>query len=102
MYHTNSVTPFSEHFSVSEQSLILFSKIFKFKLVFWSHGYNRKKGFDPKRSVPDKLRVYCLRSSDAVILYGENDKKLLSNYIDKNKIFVAYNTFINFSVSKVL
>lgn len=67
-------------------------KVKKIKFVLWSHGYNRKKGFHPEKSIMDKYRLWLLKKSDAVILYGEKDKRLLSKYINSNKIFVATNT----------
>jgi len=59
----------------------------------WSHGYNRKKGFNPDKSIGDKLRLFYVSMSDALLLYGDNDKALFADYVDKNKIFVARNTF---------
>jgi glycosyltransferase involved in cell wall biosynthesis len=62
------------------------------KLALWSHGYNRKKGFSPKRSFLDKYRLWWMKKCNALIVYGDKDKKLLSKYINADKIFVAKNT----------
>lgn len=64
----------------------------KKKFVLWSHGYDRKKGFCPKKSFLDKYRLWLMRKCDALIVYGDQDKKLLSSYINDKKIFVAKNT----------
>ncbi|MCK4798026.1 MAG: glycosyltransferase family 4 protein, partial [Spirochaetes bacterium] len=73
--------------------VFLITKILRIKLILWSHGYDRKKGFNPKKSLADKLRLFYLKKADAILLYGKEDKKLLSRYVDNNKIFVAQNTF---------
>ena len=73
--------------------ILLISKIFRIKLILWSHGYDRKKGFDPSKSFGDKIRLFYLKSADAVLLYGENDRNLLKQYVDEKKVFVAENTF---------
>jgi glycosyltransferase involved in cell wall biosynthesis len=62
------------------------------KFILYSHGYNRKEGFHPEHSFLDKIRLYYLRRSDAVIVYGQLDRILLSRYINPAKIFVAQNT----------
>ncbi len=65
----------------------------RYKLILWSHGYNRKKGFHPEKSVVDKLRVWWMNKADAVILYGQEGKKMFVPHIkDNKKIFVAQNT----------
>lgn len=73
--------------------VMILCKIMRIKLILWSHGYDRKKGFYPGMSTGDKIRLMYLKAADAVLLYGENDKQLLSEYIDPGKIFVAWNTF---------
>lgn len=62
------------------------------KFILYSHGYNRKTGFHPESSFLDRVRLFFLKHSDAIIVYGQFDKKLLGNYIDGQKIFVAQNT----------
>ncbi|MBN2544689.1 MAG: glycosyltransferase family 4 protein [Spirochaetes bacterium] len=83
-------------FSIGIASLLivlLISKILKFKVILWSHGYNRKKGFNPERSIGDRLRLFYIGMSNALLLYGDNDKIIFTKYVDKNRIFVAKNTF---------
>lgn len=70
----------------------LYARIIGAKFILWSHGYDRKKGFNPSTNFLDKYRLWLMIKSDALILYGQKDKKLLSSYIDSSKIFVAQNT----------
>jgi glycosyltransferase involved in cell wall biosynthesis len=72
--------------------ILLFSKIFKFKLILYSHGYNRKTGFHPHNKFIDRYRLFLINKSDALIVYGESDKSFMSKFIDSSKIFVAQNT----------
>ncbi len=66
---------------------------FKYKIILWSHGYNRKRGFNPKVSLSDKLRRYWMNKTDAIILYSYNSKKMIEPFVlKKEKIFVAPNT----------
>lgn len=67
-------------------------KVRNIKFILYSHGYNRKYGFYPQKKWLDKLRLYLMKKADAVIVYGQYDKKIISNYIDSSKIFVAQNT----------
>jgi len=78
---------------ISNYLLLLLRPFFKYKLILWSHGYNRKKGFKPYNSLADRLRLWWINKADAIILYGQKSKKLIEPYIkDKRKIFVAPNT----------
>ena len=72
--------------------IILFCKLLGIKFVFWSHGYNRKKGFQPRKKIVDRYRLFLLRAADANILYSSHDKKFLQQFLDEKKIFVAQNT----------
>lgn len=67
-------------------------KLIGFKFILWGHGYDRKKGFSPTQQRGDRIRLYLMKKSDAVILYDLDTKKLLSKYLDENKLFVAPNT----------
>lgn len=78
---------------ISLYCVYILTRLLKIKLILWSHGYDRKKGFDPTTSFSDKVRLYYLKKADGVLLYGLEDKKYLSDFIDKNKIFVSQNTF---------
>lgn len=71
----------------------LLTRLLGIKLVLWSHGYNRRKGFMPEKRISDRVRIFYIKLSDALLLYGDKDKELFSKYIDKDKIFVAKNTF---------
>ncbi|NVJ47136.1 MAG: glycosyltransferase [Cytophagia bacterium] len=62
------------------------------KLILWGHGYNRKEGFSPSQSFSDRIRLYYLKRADAVVLYGQQGKEVLSDYIPTDKMFVAANT----------
>jgi glycosyltransferase involved in cell wall biosynthesis len=86
---------------ISLPLVILICKILKIKLILWSHGYDRKKGFNPEGSFQDRLRLFYFRIADAILLYSENDKFVLARYIDKKKIFVAQNTFDTDSLLKI-
>ena len=71
--------------------IIFLCKLLKIKIAFWSHGYNRKTGFDPKKRLIDKYRLFLMRYVDANIVYSQNDKNFIGEYL-KNPIFVAQNT----------
>ena len=77
---------------LSLHTSFLLSRIMGFKFVIWGHGYNRKKKFVPRKRIKDKIRLYYLKKSDAVIVYGKKDREKLSQFIPAKKIFVAVNT----------
>jgi glycosyltransferase involved in cell wall biosynthesis len=78
---------------ISNYLLLLMKPFFKFKLILWSHGYNRKTGLYPNKFLADKLRVWWVNQANAIILYTQKGKKLISKYIrNPQKIFVAFNT----------
>jgi len=70
----------------------ILSKILKAKFILWGHGYDRNKGFKPEYSKFDAFRLFLMKHSDAIILYGYKDKEKLSQFIQPTKIFVAQNT----------
>ena len=72
--------------------ILLFCKLRKIKFVFWSHGFYRKKGFNPEKRLADKYRLFLLKAADANIVYGQVDKQVLGKYLNEEKIFVAQNT----------
>jgi len=87
---------------ISNYLLLLLRPFLRYKLILWSHGYNRKKGFHPQKSFADKLRVWWMNRADAVILYGQEGKKIVAPYIkDNKKIFVAQNTLDTISLLKI-
>jgi glycosyltransferase involved in cell wall biosynthesis len=67
-------------------------KLLGLKFILWGHGYDRKIGFNPSNNWSDKIRLYLMKNADAVLLYDEQTKKLLSQYLNKTKLFVAPNT----------
>lgn len=78
---------------ISNYLFLLLRPFFGYKFISWSHGFNRKKGFHPESSFADRLRVWWMNKSDAVILYSRRGRSLVSPYL-KNpaKVFVANNT----------
>lgn len=87
---------------VSNYLLLLLRPFLRYKLILWSHGYNRKRGFHPEKSVADKLRVWWMNRADAVMLYSQEGKKVVAPYIrDNKKIFVAQNTLDTITLLKI-
>jgi len=74
--------------------LLLFLKpFFRYKLIIWSPVLNPRIGFSPETSFRDRLRVWWMNRSDAVLTYSKNGRKQLIPYVDDpKKIFVAQNT----------
>jgi glycosyltransferase involved in cell wall biosynthesis len=73
--------------------VVLARKIFGYKFILWGHTYNRKKGFDPQKSLSDKYRLWLQGKADAIITYSVGEKEeLVRNKINSNKIFPALNT----------
>lgn len=81
--------------------IILGCKLLGIKTAFWSHGYDRKIGFKPKERMSDKYRLFMLKWVDANIVYGKEDKGVLSEYLDPNTIFVAQNTLDTNSFGRI-
>lgn len=78
--------------NLSIWGLFFLRPFLKFKIIGWSHGWDRRTGFHPKTSLKDKLRLFMIRQSDAMILYSRDAPKVLSKYTNKEKLFVANNT----------
>jgi len=73
--------------------VLLFLRPFlRFRLVGWTHGWNRTRGFHPDKSLIDRFRIACMRSFNAVILYSEDAYKVLKGYLEPEMLFVAKNT----------
>ena len=70
----------------------LYVRLFNKKIIVWGHGYNRRVGFNPEKSFKSKIRYWYLKHADAVLVYGQEGKKTLSNFVSEKKIFVAHNT----------
>ncbi len=82
-------------FSLGILSLIptmILCKILNIKFILHGHGYNFKKGLDPKKNILDKVRIRLIEKSDATILYSKTAKTKLSTFIQSEKLFVAPNT----------
>jgi len=78
---------------VSNWILLILRPFLKFKLILWTHGYNRRVGFNPEKSFIDKLRAWFMNKADAIIIYSNQRKIVISKYIKRpEKIFVAANT----------
>ena len=78
--------------NLSIWAMYLLRPFLKFKIIGWSHGWDRRTGFHPESSLKDKLRLFMLKRADAMILYSDDATKKLSKYINPNKLFVANNT----------
>lgn len=72
--------------------LLLFKKLFGYKVILWGHGYNHNKKFEPYKKIDSLIRVLFMRWADATILYGKNAKNEIKKYISPKKLFVAHNT----------
>ena len=67
--------------------LALYLKPKKVKFIWWGHGYGQNE-------IGNTIRTYLIHKADSLILYS--DKKIsrfIEDGIDKNKIFIAHNTF---------
>lgn len=63
------------------------------KFILWGQGFNRKKEFRPRRNLSSYVRLYLLKLSDAIIVYGKQAYDILNSSItEPNKIFVAPNS----------
>ncbi len=81
--------------------IMICCKIMKIKVALWSHGYNRKTGFNPRSSWADKYRLKLLKGADAILIYGESDRIILEKYLNPKKIFVAQNTIDTIKLSHI-
>lgn len=73
--------------------LFILQPIFKFRLILWTHGYDRKTAFNPKQSFIDKLRAWSMHKADAIIFYSQQGKEIVGQHIkNSEKMFVAPNT----------
>ncbi|HEX2847750.1 MAG TPA: glycosyltransferase family 4 protein [Chitinophagaceae bacterium] len=78
---------------VSLPLVLIGRKLFGYRLVLWGHTYNRKAGFNPRKSWGDKYRLWLQRKADAIITYSIGEKQvLMENHVKGDKIFPALNT----------
>jgi len=87
---------------LSNWFLLFLRPFFRYKLILWSIGYNTKNGFHPKEVFRDRVRIWWMNRADAVILYSQGDKKLISPYLkNPEKLFVAQNTLDTITLLKI-
>jgi hypothetical protein len=79
----------------------VYSRIFNAKFIIWGHGYSAQKGFNPNKSIVAKVRLWYLKHADAVILYSNERKSVLSKFVSKDKIFIAQNTLDTNKLSEI-
>jgi glycosyltransferase involved in cell wall biosynthesis len=72
--------------------MLLLCKMKGIKFILYSHGYDRATGFNPKKSMLDRYRLFLINWADATVIYSHADKSKLSAYCSGEKIFVAQNT----------
>lgn len=72
-----------------------------FKLIGWYHGWDRERKFSTNKTFYDRLRHYMLKRADAIILYSEDAKAILSAYKSPEKIFVANNSLDTTTYNKL-
>ena len=78
---------------LSNWLLLFLRPFFRYKLILWFIGYHKKAGFHPEKSFKDRMRIWWMNEADAILLYEQKDKTLLSRYVKyPDKIFVAQNT----------
>lgn len=71
---------------------MMYCKLKGKKVLLWSHGYNRGKGFNPSRSFADWYRKLLINYSDGLMVYSESDRKYLESKNINRRIFVINNT----------
>ena len=72
--------------------IIVVCKILNIKLAFWSHGYNRKTGFNPHGNLIDRYRCFLIKWANANIVYSKFDREVIKPYLPNSPVFVAQNT----------
>lgn len=73
--------------------VLLARKIWGYKFIIWGHSYNRKIGFDTRKNLSDKYRLWLHKKADAIITYSNSEKQeLIKNKVNGDKIFPALNT----------
>lgn len=62
-------------------------------LLFWSHGFNMDRGLSsPAQRLAQWPRAMISTMADGHVCYSEEGREFLSQYIDRNRLFVAPNT----------
>jgi len=70
----------------------LLCKIIGVQFALWGHAYDRKRKFNPGKSIKDKIRLFYLQKADAIIAYSKQEKEFLAQIVEDKKIFIAQNT----------
>lgn len=66
---------------------------FGYKLVVWTHGIKSKEILKPFSALRSKIQLWVYNHVDAVVLYSEPIKKLLTDHVkNPESLFVANNT----------
>lgn len=87
---------------LSNWLLLILRPFFRFRLILWGHGYNKKTGFNPNRYFIDKLRIWFINRADAIIVYSDQNKAIISKYLkNPEKIFIAHNTLDTRELTKL-
>lgn len=87
---------------LSKPLLLLLCRLMKIRLIFWGHMYDRSKGFNPRKRLLDKYRLWLWQRADSLITYTHAEKQLLVDHkIQPEKVFVAFNTVDTNSFLKV-
>jgi len=82
--------------------LFFLRKVFGFKLILWSFGYDPVRGFDPKKKLADKIRMMMCQNADAVIFYWNRGKEEVERFSGKkDHYFVAPNTLDTVALSSI-
>ncbi len=75
---------------------------FGYKLVVWTHGVKSKEMLQPFHSWQSKIQLWVYNKADAVILYSQQRKDILAQYIKQpNKLFVANNTLDTYELERI-
>ena len=73
--------------------LFLLRPFFKYKIILWAFGYDPPHGFQPKKRLKDKIRLFFYQRSNAVIFYWEKGREVIAQHsAKKTHYFVAPNT----------
>lgn len=73
----------------------------KKKVLLWSHGYNRRRGFHPGRSLVDKYRRILINHSDGLLVYSQADKDYLLSKGIVRPVYVLRPTLDSRAISNV-
>lgn len=72
--------------------LIVYCRVKKIPIILHGHGGSRKRDVVHSTSLVDVYHRWLVRICDAYICYTDNIKEQLSNFVSREKLFVARNT----------